>query len=182
MIRLAAPYRWRPLSSNVRAFMNLRSLSAALGLVFTLDANAQIEVHLAFMKERPDSKIAWFPNDKLFHYMSNKPFISRAEMLRAKPGYADEQAFVEITVTPEARKRLNKLAASNAKNQDHGTFEQHVGLTFVVDSDPRVVIQSVFQPMVDNRIWWHLGRTGPPRAESLAQAEVLAKRINERKP
>jgi hypothetical protein len=159
-----------------------RWLLPLLLLLVAGHAPAQVAFHLAYISPKPGAEPAGFPNDRMFKYMSVRPLIPQEELMQARAGYANGQAYVELWISDTARNKVNDLAAANAAAQDRGAFEDHVALAVVADGEPKKVIQGVFQALPDNKLRWNLGNSSASSNEDLREAEAWAKRINERMP
>ena len=155
----------------------VRCLIGLVLLFATAAASAQVEFHRAYRGVRPDSVPASFPNDGVFQFMSRQPFIEAKDLLSAKTGYADGAAYVEVAITNDAMKKINELAAANARAFDRDALDETVGLAFVVDGKPVQVVQGVNGPLAEPTIWWYLGNFSLSRDAALSEAEALAEII-----
>ena len=148
-------------------------------LLMTGLASAQLELHLAYMSERPGSKPAHFPNDHLFKFMSVVPYISADALQAAKIVKSPDGVAVEVSISTESRRRFNSLAASNVKAQERNDFAAHTGLAVVLNGRPEMVIQGVFQTLPKNALWLNLG-AGIWESEALKRAQVWADAVNKK--
>lgn len=137
----------------------------------------QIRFHLAYMTEQPDTKAVRFRNDEFFKAVSVHPFFKTTDILNAKTFISEGRAGVEIEISNAAQKKLNAVVAKNIKNQDQGLFNQHIGLGIMKDGKPLSVMQGLFQPIPDRKMWLFLIDDRLPLSEQLRQAEELAKKI-----
>jgi hypothetical protein len=157
----------------------VRSAVGAAALLFAAaSALAQVEFRRAYRGVRPDSVAASFANDTSFRFMSRAPFIEVKHILGATTGYEDGMgSYVEITISAEALKKINELAASNAAAIDSGAFDNVVGIATVVDGEPVTITQGVHQQLPTPVIRWFLGNFQLSREDAMAEAEAWAEHI-----
>jgi hypothetical protein len=148
----------------------------------TNTATDQVQFHLAYMRPIAGAVPATFSNDPFFKFVSATPLIRADELTSAKAFLSDGQASVEIGIDAAAQKKFNDLAARNVQAQDRGAFEDHVGLAVMVDGKPTQVIQGVFQPLTDNKLWWSPADDRLPAAEQLRISEEFARKIASHEP
>ena len=158
--------------------MNVSKLVAAAALVgAAAGACAQVEFRLAYMQRVPESSPATFPNDVLYKFVSLSTFVGSKDLLRATASVQDGRGVVEIRISEVAAKRFNELAKANARNQDRGSFESHVGLAVIVDGKTYQVIQGVFDPLPGNTMWWRPADDRLPQKEQLRLAQEMARKV-----
>jgi hypothetical protein len=128
---------------------------------------------LAYLSKKKDSTPASFPNDTLYRFISQVPYIYSSELLDASVVKSERDYSVKITLAPAAAERFNTLANANAKAQDRHDFDELVALALVIDGRPRDVFQGMFHPISGNVVYWSI-------APSLTQseAEEIAAAIN----
>lgn len=160
----------------------LQTLLIVAFVTASASATAQVEFRLAYMKAMQGSTPATFPNDQLFKHISRDPFFAVADLKRAKAFLEDGRASIELEISESARLSFNTLARANSKNQNGGSFDEHVGLAVVVDGKPTQVIQGVFRPLPKRTLWWSPADDRLPPGEQLKQAKSLAEQINKQRP
>jgi hypothetical protein len=143
----------------------------------TNTANAQMQFHLAYMRPWAGAVPATFSNDHSFKFVSAEPLIRAEELTSAQAFLSDGQATVEIGISAGAQDKFNDLVARNIEAQDRGAFEDHVALAVMVDGKPTQVIQGVFQPLTERKLWWAPADDRLPAAEQLRISEEMARRI-----
>lgn len=163
--------------------MKSRLLLAALfASLMSSAATAQVQFHLAYMRPTAGAAPATFSNDSFFKFVSVEPLIRSEELTKARALLSHGQATVEIDISTAARKKFNDLAARNVVNQEKGSFEEHIGLAVMVDGKPAQVIQGVFQPLTENKMWWSPADDRLPRAEQLRISKEIAAKIARASP
>ncbi|EOR08367.1 hypothetical protein [Acinetobacter genomosp. 15BJ] len=160
--------------------MYLRILSAFLILFSPLGINtsyAQVDFHLAYQVQMPKTKPVHFSNDRLFRFVSLSPFFNANELVNAKAILVEGRAVVEIEISASAQKKFNQLANRNTESQDQGLFNQMIGLGVMIDGQPATVIQGVYRPISDRKLWCFLIDDRLPAKEQLRQANNIVKKM-----
>ncbi|EXB27127.1 hypothetical protein J537_0508 [Acinetobacter baumannii 1437282] len=160
--------------------MYFRILSVFLMLFGLLGINtsyAQVEFHLAYQLQMPKTKPVHFSNDSSFQFVSLSPFFTANELVNAKAILVDGSAVVEIEISASAQKKFNQLANKNTQSQDQGLFNQLIGLGVMIDGQPATVIQGVYRPISDRKLWCYLVDDRLPAKEQLRQANNIVKKM-----
>lgn len=153
------------------------TFAALLACLVSNVAAAQVQFHRAYMRPVAGSEPATFSNDRLFKFFSTEPLIRSSELTKATVLVERGQATLEIGISAAARKKFNDLAARNIHNQEKGAFEDHIGLAVLVDGKPIQVIQGIFQPLDENKMWWSPADDRLPLAEQLRISKEIAAKI-----
>ncbi|MCU4582354.1 hypothetical protein KTJ32_15270 [Acinetobacter gyllenbergii] len=160
--------------------MYLRIFSVFLILFGLLGINtsyAQVDFHLAYQVQMPKTKPVHFSNDRSYRFVSLSPFFTANELVNAKAILVEGSAVVEIEISASAQKKFNQLANRNTQSQDQGLFNQMIGLGVMIDGQPTTVIQGVYRPISDRKLWCFLIDDRLPVQEQLRQANDIVKKM-----
>ncbi|ESK54916.1 hypothetical protein [Acinetobacter tjernbergiae] len=160
--------------------MYLRILSVFLILFGLLGINtgyAQVDFHLAYQVKMPNTKLVHFSNDSSFRFVSPSPFFTAHELVNAKAILVEGRAVVEIEISASAQKKYNQLVNRNIESQDQGLFNQLIGLGIMIDGQPAKVIQGIYRPISDQKLWCFLVDDRLPPNEQFRQANKIVKKI-----
>ncbi len=160
--------------------MYLRILSVFLILFGLLGINtsyAQVDFHLAYQVKMPNTKPVNFLNDSSFRFVSLSPFFTSNELVNAKAILVEGRAVVEIEISASAQKKYNQLVNRNIESQDQGLFNQLIGLGIMIDGQPAKVIQGIYRPISDQKLWCFLVDDRLPTNEQFRQANKIVKKM-----
>ncbi|EPG38106.1 hypothetical protein [Acinetobacter colistiniresistens] len=160
--------------------MYRRILSVFLILFGLLGMNtsyAQVDFHLVYQVQMPKTKPVHFSNNSSFRFVSLSPFFNANELMNAKAILVEGRAVVEIEISASAQKKFNQLANRNAQSQDQGLFDQMIGLGVMIDGQPATVIQGVYRPISDRKLWCFLINDRLAAKEQLRQANNIVKKM-----
>ncbi|NIE95660.1 hypothetical protein NDN13_02620 [Acinetobacter sp. C32I] len=147
------------------------------GLLGINTSYAQVDFHLAYQLQMPKTKPVHFSNDRSFRFVSPSPFFTANELVNAKAILVDGRAVVEIEISASAQKKFNQLVNKNTQSQDQGLFDQMIGLGVMIDGQPATVIQGVYRPISDRKLWCFLVDDRLPAKEQLRQANNIVKKM-----
>lgn len=160
--------------------MYLRILSVFLILFGLLGINtsyAQVDFHLTYQVKMPNTKPVHFLNDSSFRFVSLSPFFTANELVNAKAILVEGRAVVEIEISASAQKKYNQLVNRNIEIQDQGLFNQLIGLGIMIDGQPAKVIQGIYRPISDQKLWCFLVDDRLPTNEQFRQANKIVKKM-----
>jgi hypothetical protein len=86
-------------------------------------------------------------------------------------------AVVEIEILASAQKKYNQLVNRNIESQDQGLFNQLIGLGIMIDGQPAKVIQGIYRPISDQKLWFFLVDDRLPTNEQFRQANKIVKKM-----
>ena len=87
------------------------------------------------------------------------------------------RAIVEIEISASAQKKYNQLVNRNIESQDQGLFNQLIGLGIMIDGQPAKVIQGIYRPISDQKLWCFLVDDRLPTNEQFRQANKIVKKM-----
>lgn len=160
--------------------MYLRILSVFLILFGLLGINtsyAQVDFHLTYQVKMPNTKPVHFLNDSSFRFVSLSPFFTANELVNAKVILVEGRAVVEIEISASAQKKYNQLVNRNIESQDQGLFNQLIGLGIMINGQPAKVIQGIYRPISDQKLWFFLVDDRLPTNEQFRQANKIVKKM-----
>ncbi|MDH0031440.1 MULTISPECIES: hypothetical protein [unclassified Acinetobacter] len=160
--------------------MCVRILSILLTLFGFLGINtayAQVDFRLAYQVNKSNAEFVQFPNDSSFKFVSRSSFFTTSELVHAHAFLSDGRAVIEIEISSSAQEKFNRLAAKNIENQDKGLFNQLIGLGVVLDGKPVSVMQGIYRPISDRKLWCFLIDDRLPAKEQLRRAKDIVKKM-----